>query len=106
MADCTLSLGTYWIYRTFVLQMQAKMKIALAQLDYIIGDFEFNRNKIKQAVRKAHSEGADMVVFSELAICGYPPKDFLDYPDFVSKCHEMVHSLLQDSRDIAIYWKT
>jgi NAD+ synthase (glutamine-hydrolysing) len=82
--------------------MQANMKIALAQLDYIIGDFECNRDKIKHAVREARSGGANMVVFSELAICGYPPRDFLDYGDFVVRCKEMVDSLLPESHDIAI----
>jgi NAD+ synthase (glutamine-hydrolysing) len=82
--------------------MQANMKIALAQLDYIIGDFECNRDKIRHAVHEARNGGADIVVFSELAICGYPPRDFLDYSDFVVRCKEMVDSLLPDSDDIAI----
>ena len=48
------------------------MKIALAQLNYHIGDFEGNLAKITGAVSEATSKGAELVVFSELSICGYP----------------------------------
>jgi NAD+ synthase (glutamine-hydrolysing) len=62
------------------------MKIALAQLNYLIGDFEGNRSKIKDAVAEASSRGADLVVFSELAICGYPPLDLLERKEFIQTC--------------------
>jgi NAD+ synthase (glutamine-hydrolysing) len=78
------------------------MRIALAQLDYIIGDFEANRDKIRDAAIEARRQGADVVVFSELSICGYPPRDFLDYRDFVARCESMVESLLDEAPDIAI----
>ena len=52
------------------------MKIALAQLNYMIGNFENNVFKIKDAIHKAKQEHADLVVFAELAVCGYPPLDF------------------------------
>ncbi|MFI5222575.1 MAG: nitrilase-related carbon-nitrogen hydrolase, partial [Bacteroidia bacterium] len=48
------------------------MKISLAQLNYHTGNFEFNSKKIIDQIRKAKSEGADLVVFSELSVCGYP----------------------------------
>lgn len=78
------------------------MRIALAQLDYVIGDFEANRDKIRDAAKEAWGLGADVVVFSELSICGYPPRDFLDYRDFVTRCDAMVESLLDAAPDIAI----
>jgi NAD+ synthase (glutamine-hydrolysing) len=49
------------------------MKICLAQLNYHIGDFEGNRNKILNAIQEAKDASAQLVVFSELAVCGYPP---------------------------------
>ena len=58
------------------------MKIALAQLNYLIGDFEGNLTKISGAVADAVSEGADLVIFSELSICGYPPLDLLERKEF------------------------
>jgi NAD+ synthase (glutamine-hydrolysing) len=62
------------------------MKIALAQLNYHIGNFEFNSNRIIHAINKAADEKCNLVVFAELAICGYPPLDFLDYKDFTLRC--------------------
>lgn len=62
------------------------MKIALAQLNYIIGDFEGNLNKMADAVANATSSGAELVVFSELSICGYPPLDLLERKEFIQAC--------------------
>ncbi|PIQ35186.1 MAG: NAD+ synthase [Bacteroidetes bacterium CG18_big_fil_WC_8_21_14_2_50_41_14] len=62
------------------------MKIALAQLNYHIGNFDSNVNKILHSIRRAKDQGADIVVFAELAISGYPPRDFLDFTDFVDQC--------------------
>jgi NAD+ synthase (glutamine-hydrolysing) len=55
------------------------MKISLAQLNYIIGDFEGNTQKIIAAINKAKAENSSLVVFSELAVCGYPPLDLLEH---------------------------
>jgi len=60
------------------------MKIALAQLNFIIGDFEYNANRIIEHVKRAASNDADLVIFSELAICGYPPLDLLERDSFIS----------------------
>lgn len=62
------------------------MKVALAQLNYIVGDITGNRDLIKAHVEKAASEGAELVIFSELAICGYPPLDLLEREPFVESC--------------------
>jgi len=61
------------------------LKIALSQLNFHIGNFEQNKAKIISAIHRAEKEGADIVVFSELAISGYPPRDFLEFRDFVDK---------------------
>ena len=61
------------------------MKIALVQINTTIGDFEANREKILDYSKKALSSGADMVVFPELSVCGYPPLDLLDQTAFHEK---------------------
>lgn len=78
------------------------MRIALAQLNYHIGDFENNISKIKSYIYKAKSLPADVVIFSELAVCGYPPRDFLEFDDFISKCHGGILSIAQECKDIAV----
>jgi len=77
------------------------MKLALAQLNYHIGNFEYNTNKIIQEIKKAETEGAEIVVFSELAICGYPPYDLLDKKDFVYKCIENIKAIAKECNNIA-----
>lgn len=69
------------------------MKICLAQLNYRIGDFTSNVNKIKSAVQEAKAAGASLIVFSELAVCGYPPDDLLDYDDFVVGCERAMDEI-------------
>lgn len=66
------------------------MKICLAQQNYLIGDFSGNRQKVLEACRKASEEGAELVVFPELAICGYPPHDLLERKSFIETCEKEV----------------
>ncbi|MCG7860124.1 NAD+ synthase, partial [Flavihumibacter sediminis] len=63
------------------------MKIALAQQNYHIGNFSSNTKKILEAIGEARNQGADLVVFSELCVCGYPPRDFLEFDDFINQCY-------------------
>lgn len=77
------------------------MKIALAQLNYHIGNFALNTEKIKTSILRAKKEGADLVVFSELSICGYPPRDFLEFPDFIRRCENAVNEIAQICEGIA-----
>ncbi len=60
------------------------MKIALAQINPVVGDFTYNCQRISDDAQKAREKGCDLVVFSELAICGYPPKDLLEKKGFVN----------------------
>jgi len=69
------------------------MKIALAQLNYIVGDFDGNLAKITAAVSDASSSGAELVVFSELSICGYPPLDLLERKEFIHACKHHIEKL-------------
>ena len=78
------------------------MKIALAQLNYTIADFEGNASRITEAIGKAKDNGADLVVFSELAICGYPPDDLLDYPHFIEQCEASLNRICSHAAGIAV----
>ncbi len=77
------------------------MKIALAQINYHIGNFESNIEKIKSAIRQAKDAGAELVVFAELAVSGYPPRDFLEFDDFINKCHIAITDIATKCRGIA-----
>lgn len=78
------------------------MKIAIAQLNYHIGNFEGNAQKMLDAVAVAKSQGADIVVFSELSVCGYPPRDFLEFDDFIKQSDATVQRLAKAADGIAI----
>ena len=78
------------------------MKIFLAQQNYHIGNFESNTEKIICAVGQAKEQGADIVVFSELSICGYPPRDFLEFNDFIEKSYAAIEKIMQHADSIAV----
>ncbi|HVA01899.1 MAG TPA: NAD+ synthase [Terriglobia bacterium] len=61
------------------------MKIALAQINTTVGDFEGNVAKILQYAKLAAERGANLVVFPEMAVCGYPPRDLVERPDFIQR---------------------
>lgn len=76
------------------------MKIALAQLNFHVGNFEYNSGKIIEFIQKAEAENADIVVFPELAVCGYPPRDFLEFKDFVNKCQSEIKKIAAHCKKI------
>lgn len=78
------------------------MKIALAQLNYHIGNFDQNLSKINQAIDKAKAQKTDLLVFAELAVSGYPPRDFLEFDDYIDKCWEAILSIVPMTKDIGI----
>lgn len=78
------------------------MKIALSQLNYHIGNFEANFKAMAEAVEEARKAGADLICFSELAVCGYPPRDFLEFKDFIRQSMDVVQKLCNMSDDLAI----
>ncbi len=78
------------------------MKIALAQQNYHIGNFEDNTRKIIGAIQYAKSRGADLVVFSELSICGYPPRDLLEFNDFVNECYKAIDIIKEHTDTIGV----
>lgn len=77
------------------------MKVALAQLNYTIGDFEGNSAKIIANIEKAKNEGADLVVFSELSVTGYYPHDLLEKKEFIQKAENAVLKIAEHCIGIA-----
>ncbi len=78
------------------------MKIFLAQQNYHIGNFEQNTRQIIEAVKAAREQGADLVVFSELSVCGYPPRDFLEFDDFILRCRQSVEAIAAHTDNIGV----
>jgi len=78
------------------------MKIALAQQNYHIGNFEDNTRKIIEGINKAKQAGADLVMFSELSVCGYYPGDFLEFNDFIDKCYEAIDRIKEHADTIGV----
>ncbi|WP_207492287.1 NAD+ synthase [Aridibaculum aurantiacum] len=78
------------------------MKIALAQQNYHIGNYEKNVEKIIAAINEAKQQNADLVVFSEMCICGYPARDFLEFNDFINKCYEAIDTIKEHADTIGV----
>ncbi|MDO8951254.1 MAG: NAD+ synthase [Draconibacterium sp.] len=77
------------------------MKVAFAQLNYTIGDFEGNSAKIISHIEKAKNKGADLVVFSELSVTGYYPHDLLEKKEFIQKAENAVLQIAENCVGIA-----
>lgn len=78
------------------------MKFFLAQQNYHIGNFEKNVSKIIDGINKAKAAGADLVMFSELCVCGYPPRDFLEFDDFIHQCYDSLDKIKEQADDIGV----
>ena len=77
------------------------MKVSLIQLNYHVGNLEFNKQKIIAAIENAKKANSDLVVFSELAVCGYPPYDLLGYPQFIKGCLKALEEIAKHCIGIA-----
>jgi len=78
------------------------IKIFLSQQNYHIGNFEYNTAQIIKAIHQAKMEGGDLIVFSELSVCGYPPRDFLYFKDFIEKCQKAIEAIAKEAIGIAV----
>ncbi|MBK7094862.1 MAG: NAD+ synthase [Saprospiraceae bacterium] len=78
------------------------MKIAIAQLNYIIGDFEGNTKKIISAIHEAEFMKADVIAFAELSVTGYPPRDFLEFSDFIKRGEDSIEKIKEHTQNIAV----
>ncbi|HMF90852.1 MAG TPA: NAD+ synthase [Candidatus Angelobacter sp.] len=78
------------------------MKIALGQINPTIGDFSGNSKKIIDAARQARARGAEVALFPELAVCGYPPRDLLEKPAFVARSRQVVEEIARAVPEIVV----
>ena len=77
------------------------MQIAIAQCNYHIGDFEGNTQKIIAGIEKARNANADLVIFAELSVCGYPSGDLLEFKDYLKRCDQAIEQISQHCKGIA-----
>jgi len=77
------------------------MKIAICQLNFHIGNFANNEKKILDYIHKSESQKADLVIFPELSITGYPPRDFLEFNDFIDKVIFSLQNIATHCKNIA-----
>ncbi len=78
------------------------MKISIAQQNYHIGNFEENTRKIIAAIEAAKKEGSELIIFSEMSVCGYPARDFVEFSDFIDKCYQAVDQIKEHADSIAV----
>lgn len=79
--------------------MTNKLAIAIAQIAPVVGDIDGNIERIRKAREEAARQGADLVVFCELVISGYPPEDLVQKPAFQRACRDAVETLAKDTAD-------
>ena len=77
------------------------MRIALAQVNLHVGNFPHNQQKIQDAIARARSGGADLVIFPELSVCGYPSRDLLFSTAYIDKCLQVTGQIAAHCKDIA-----
>ena len=78
------------------------MKIALGQINPTVGDFNGNSAKIIEFSRAAKKQGAALIAFPELSICGYPPRDLVEKPSFVARNREVLQDIASETQGIAV----
>jgi NAD+ synthase (glutamine-hydrolysing) len=78
------------------------MKICIAQQNYQIGNFEKNTQQMLSAIEAAKKQGADLILFSEMSVCGYPARDFVEFNDFITKCYAQVNIIKEAADTIGV----
>lgn len=78
------------------------MKINIAQCNFVVGDIEGNVQKHLKAINHAHVNQAELIVFSELSICAYSPKDMLEYPSFIQLCKKGIEQIQESTKTLDI----
>ena len=78
------------------------MKIALGQINPTVGDFSGNAAKHIEFSRRAQAGGADLILFPELSVCGYPPRDLVERSSFLARNHEVVEQIAASTRGISV----
>ena len=82
------------------------MKIGLCQINPIIGNIEYNKSKILSGYKKGIEEGAEIVIFPELALCGYPPQDLIEKTEFRQAVIKATIDLAEQTNDVGLLFGT
>ena len=78
----------------------ARVRLALAQINSVVGDLAGNRDRMLERLESARREGADLVLFPELAVTGYPPEDLLLRPGFIRAARATLHEIAREAHDV------
>jgi len=78
------------------------VKIALGQINPTVGDFSGNAAKIIQFAQQARGAGSGLILFPELSVCGYPPRDLVERPSFVARNRESIEKIAAETQGIAV----
>jgi len=78
------------------------VRIVLGQINTTVGDFSGNSAKIIEYAQRARSAGADLILFPELSVCGYPPRDLVERPWFVERNRQTAEAIAQETQGIAV----
>jgi len=78
------------------------MKICIAQQNYQIGNFEQNTQQMLSAIDAAKKQGTDLILFSEMSVCGYPARDFVEFNDFITKCYAQIDIIKEAADTIGV----
>jgi len=78
------------------------VRIALGQINTVVGDFSSNSAKIIEYARRARASGADLILFPELSVCGYPPRDLVERPAFVDRNWQTAEHIARETQGIAV----
>jgi NAD+ synthase (glutamine-hydrolysing) len=78
------------------------MRLALAQINTVVGDLDGNRDRIVRRLHEAREANADLVLFPELAVTGYPPEDLLFRPEFLRQARKSLDQIAAEATDIAV----
>ena len=78
------------------------MKVLVSQQNYHIGNFLLNREKMIAVIEQAKKDQIDLIIFSELSVCGYPPRDFLEFDDFIKSVNESILEIASHSNEIGV----
>ena len=79
---------------------QVNLRVAISQMNSVVGDFEYNAHRVESSLKEAHKYGVDLILFPELTLTGYPPEDLLLKDDFIAKNKKTLKHLALGVKEI------
>ena len=83
---------------------QVNLRIAVSQMNFVVGDFKYNANRVENRLKEASKFGTDLILFPELTLTGYPPEDLLLKDDFIAKQKASKASCIRCERNCRCCW--